>query len=133
WISDANNIDPIVKQFGFITCSATVGDDHCGLPASNLCNKSPIAAPTGPLSALFPTDIAAGGQAIPLKSHGTGTTCSTQSCVSTGGACVATACPAANGRPANSACSVNSDCAAGLTCQDVLAFGQAGQGLLCAP
>jgi len=120
-----------VAQFGFITCG-NVGDDHCSLPTSNLCNKAPFVAVPSPLGAIFPTDVA-GGQAVPLKSDGTGATCSgTAACVSTGGACAAGVCPAANGRPLNSACAQDSDCTSGH-CTDVLFLGTPGQGLLCSP
>jgi len=131
WTTDASKIDPIVAQFGFITCG-NIGDDHCSLPTSNLCNKAPFVAVPSPLGAIFPTDVA-GGQAVALRSDGTGATCSgTAACVSTGGSCASGVCPAANARPLNSACSQNSDCASGH-CTDVLFLGTPGQGLLCSP
>jgi hypothetical protein len=126
------NTDPIVKQYGFITCL----DDCLATPtgSANLCSKSPYAYPASPPSACFPagTQTAAGvstwnGAPLfgALVSAAASTCCSTGAAVAAGGTC-----PAANAdRAVNFACStanVQAECAAGLVCTDI-----AGGTLVC--
>ncbi|HEX9041328.1 MAG TPA: hypothetical protein VF838_09900, partial [Trebonia sp.] len=104
------NTDPIVKQFGFITCL----DDCLTVPSgtSNLCSKSPYATIPAPPSACVPT-------AGPWASNGAVTCTAGSTCCSTGLACPTSGvCPAATGRAANVACSKGSDCASGV-CGDI--------------
>jgi|GEM_PF-1631022 len=130
-------VDPVVRQFGFISCLADCNADPA-VASNNLCGKSPAPAPPSPLGAIFPTtsgNPATGGPyvgALALKSDGTGQACTgTAACVSTGGACAASVCPAANARPTNSACYQNTDCASNV-CADSLGLGLAnGAGKLC--
>jgi hypothetical protein len=109
------NTDPVVKQFGFITCL----DDCLTTPTgtTNLCSKSPYPTVPAPPSACVPT---AGAWA----SDGAVSCTSGSTCCSTGAACPASGvCPAATSRQANTACSKNSDCASGLTCGDFIGVG----------
>ena len=93
WSTNRCNMDPVVKQFGFITCL-----DDCTLEPSgpgNLCSLPAATAGSTP-SAALPTGVA----------------CSSNICASTGAACTAGGtCPAPAGQPAGNACSVNADCA----------------------
>ena len=107
------NVDPIMKEFGFLTCT-----DDCTQPpsgSSNLCSKTP-----------FPTIPSTPGACVPTAGQWTyaAVTCNAgQICCSTGLACPGSGtCPAATGRPLNSACSVPgaaAECAAGTTCTDL--------------
>jgi ABC-type phosphate transport system substrate-binding protein len=111
------NVDPVVKQFGFLTCL----DDCTLIPSGsgNLCSKSPYPNPAAPPSACFP--------ATQFGATGNWTYCAVTCCSNLSSAAGGAACPAATGRAANFACStagVQSECGAGLTCTDL------GAGLL---
>jgi hypothetical protein len=123
------NTDPLVKQFGFITCL----DDCLATPsgASNLCAKSPYAYPASPPATCLPVGFptasgvvtwSTSAAATPLYGSFTaaaaGTCCSTGTAVAAGGTCAA----ANAGRAANFACStanVQAECATGLVCTDI--------------
>ena len=114
------NLDPIMKQFGFITCT-----DDCTNPpsgSSNLCSKTPYPTIPSTPAACIPSNqpTQAGGFGW---NYGTFTCAAGTICCSTNAACPGSGiCPAATGRPVNSACSANgvqAECAAGLTCTDI--------------
>jgi hypothetical protein len=117
------NTDPVVSQFGFITC-ATACDTDVSTLSNNLCAKTPATAVPSPLGALIPNGSAGAsgsGGAKTISSTGAGATCTgTAACI--GGTCSAGACPAYAGRPSNAACTRSSDCASGV-CTDVLGIG----------
>jgi hypothetical protein len=107
------NLDPVLKQFGFLTCT-----DDCTTPpsgSSNLCSKTPFPTIPSTPAACVPTS---GGWTFAALACTSG-----QVCCSTGAACPASGtCPAATGRAANSACSVagaQAECAAATTCTDL--------------
>ncbi len=153
WMTDINgsqsggipgrcNVDPIVKQFGFITCYTDCSVDVSTLSA-NLCANTPAPAIASPLGTLLPSGsfgASGSGGTKSINSQGltwtgtglAGSTCTagaTNVCVS--GTCDATGhCPAYAGRPSNAACSQNTDCASGV-CQDTLGLGLAPAALLC--
>ena len=120
------NTDPILKQYGFLTCL-----DDCTLTpsgGSNLCSLTPYTNPASPPSACLPTAqfAATGNWTYGAVTNG-GTSSAT--CCSNGASAAAGAsCPAAtSGRGANFACSragVQAECATGTTCSDL------GNGLL---
>jgi hypothetical protein len=121
------NTDPLVKQFGFITCL----DDCLAIPSgnSNLCSKSPYAYPASPPSACIPTGVQTAAGVVTWSTSTTpGTlfgaiTAASGVCCSTGAAPVGGSCPAANAnRGLNFACSadgVQAECAAGSVCTDI--------------
>jgi hypothetical protein len=113
------NIEAIVKQHGFITCTSSCGTNPTG---NNLCAKAPFPAALSTLANCLPNS-ATGGPAWNFGAvTNTGTTnqvcCSDGSTVVPGGTC-----PAANaGRARLASCDSNGQCASGL-CIDVLGNG----------
>jgi hypothetical protein len=102
------NVDPLVKQFGFITCTTSCTQTPSG--ASNLCSKSPYPTVPSTASACIPTAGTWGFAAVSCSAG--------QICCSTGLACPGNGqCPAANGRGANAACAAPTDCTSGV-CSD---------------
>jgi hypothetical protein len=96
WATTRCNMDPLMKQFGFITCL-----DDCTLEPSGSNNLCSLPAPLA---------VSATSPALP-----TGATCGSNICSSTGAACSTGTCPAPAPLAAGNACSVGSDCASG-TC-----------------
>jgi hypothetical protein len=151
WMTDPNgslsggtpgrcNVDPIVKQFNFITCTTDCTVDVSTL-SGNLCANTPAPAVASPLGNIVPNgSFGTGGTggAKSINSAGlvwNGTSAVAASC-SSGSACVGGTCgsggtcPTYTGRPSNAACSQGTDCASGV-CADVLGLGLAPAGLLC--
>jgi hypothetical protein len=117
------NVDPIVKQFGFLTCL-----DDCTLTPSggaNLCSKTPYTNPASAPAACIPqgtTDTTANLKILwdfsAVTTPASGVCCSNGAAVAANGTCAA----ANAGRAINSACSadqVQAECASGLTCTDI--------------
>lgn len=134
-------IDPIVKQFNFITCSTDSSIDPCGLP-NNLCAKTPSAPVASPLSAYVPNgSFVSGGSggAKSIDSQGNvwngssavPASCSTGNFCVSGASCSSGTCPTSSGRPAYAACSRDIDCASGLHCIDPLGLNVPGAYLQC--
>ena len=117
------NVDPIMKQFGFLTCT-----DDCTTPpsgSSNLCSKTPFPTIPSTPAACTPTNSAGG----PTWNYGQVACTGTNLCCSNNLACNAQPagtpagfCAAATGRPINSSCSAaggQAECATGSTCTDL--------------
>lgn len=137
------NVDPIVKQYGFITCTTDCTVDVSTL-SGNLCANTPAPAVASPLGTLLPSGSfgpGGSGGAKSINSQGltytagglVGDTCTpgaTNVCIG-GTACDSTGhCPVYAARPSNAACSQNSDCASNV-CTDVLGLGLSPAALLC--
>ncbi len=133
WITEPElgrcNFDPIVKQYGFITCLDSCTADPCADPQGNFCclpNPAPLFA--GAPSACVPGAGGGGPAFWPVDDANAGTNlggaCTAGSvCCSTGAACPASlVCPEAGLRPANSPCGKASDCASGV-CADLQSIG----------
>jgi hypothetical protein len=138
------NVDPIVKQFNFITCTTDCNTDVSTL-SGNLCANTPAPAVAGALGALLPNGPKSGtvpvvvngftfnygvGGAKFINSTGSNAACTAGSVCVSGPCTAALTCPAANGRPSNAACSQGSDCASGQ-CIDALGLAAAPASLLC--
>jgi hypothetical protein len=96
WATTRCNMNPIITQFGFITCL-----DNCNLEpsgAGNLCS--------------LPATVAGASTSPALP---VGAACSSNICSSTGATCSTGTCPAPAGLASGFACSVGGDCASG-TC-----------------
>jgi hypothetical protein len=117
------NVDPIMKQFGFLTCT-----DDCTTPpsgSSNLCSKTPFPTIPSTPAACTPTNSAGG----PTWNYGQVACTGSNVCCSNNLACNAQPagtpagfCAAATGRPINSSCSAaggQAECATGSTCTDL--------------
>jgi hypothetical protein len=130
WISDPDtggrcNFDPIVKQFGFISCLNDCSEDPCNVSGNLCCTANPLfpGAPT----ACVPGS-SGGGPAFWPVNDGTATnqggTCSSgQICCSTGETCPANGiCPEVALLQTDAPCGKDSDCANG-SCSDAYGIG----------
>ena len=121
WMSntDANlgtigrcHFDPIVKLYGFITCSGTCSD--VAFPGDELCGQvAPFAASSA--ARCVPSGGNGGTPAWPLMGAANGGTCATgEFCCSTGTTCPASGvCDVLSALPLNSICGKNTDCLTG--------------------
>jgi hypothetical protein len=114
------NTDPVMKQYGFLTCL-----DDCTLTPSggaNLCSKTPFANPAAAPAACIPSAALTTSPTVTYWTYGA-VAATTGVCCSTGLAPAGGSCPAANsGRVSGAACSaagLQAECASGLSCTDL--------------
>jgi hypothetical protein len=132
------NVDPIVKQFNFITCLDDSSADVSSA-SNNLCAKTPAAPAAKAKGAYKPDGITgglSGGGTIDSQGNVWNGSSAVQFATSNGTLCVGgTAsgglCPVSGGRASNWACSQNADCTSAV-CMDSIGLGYANQaGLVC--